>query len=528
MKTRWLLLLLAGALVLGSAARPMSAQSGDDFPVPGGWFYSQANGLGGGGMLGYSVTDAEGVPFWTWFQRYGGVSEVGYPVSHRFQWNGFVVQAFQKVVFQWRPDQGGQVWFVNVLDELSLAGKDPWLVQTRQVPPPQDWSGDRGLPWSQVVQRHEVLLTQNPAIAAVYFSKADPPLSYGLPMSAQDFGNVFVVRAQRVVFQQWKVDVPWARAGQVVLANGGDLGKEAGLYPSWATTPIPPGQVPVPSAACFGDETLTLSPANPTTATPITVQASSARPSPNVALVGPGNPQLVSVGAGGRGTIWTYRLTLSQPGTYALSFTVGGQQCATVVITVTSAGPPVNVCTGQEQLTFTPNPAAIGQRVTVTVTNAARDAIAGLSGPFDPQFQGSGPTGTEYSWQFVPNQEGQQFQFRYTVNGIPCATGFLTVRAVYPPPSPSPGGGCPADLSLTFFPNPTRVGQVTTVTVTGSGTAGSVSLAGPFTPQFAGASAGGRGTLWSWYLVPTQAGRGFQYRFVVNGIPCTSGFLDVQ
>jgi hypothetical protein len=37
--------------------------------------------------------------------------------------------------------------------------------------------------------------------------------------------------------QQWKVDVPWARAGQVVVANGGDLGKELGLWPEWAATP---------------------------------------------------------------------------------------------------------------------------------------------------------------------------------------------------------------------------------------------------------------------------------------------------
>jgi lipoprotein-anchoring transpeptidase ErfK/SrfK len=39
------------------------------------------------------------------------------------------------------------------------------------------------------------------------------------------------------VFQQWKVDMPWAGAGQVVIANGGDVAKEAGLLPQDILTP---------------------------------------------------------------------------------------------------------------------------------------------------------------------------------------------------------------------------------------------------------------------------------------------------
>jgi hypothetical protein len=61
-------------------------------------------------------------------------------------------------------------------------------------------------------------------------------------MGSRDYGNVFVVRAQRAAFQQWKVDVSWAKAGQVVIANGGDVAKEAGLYPDLATAPqLAPG-----------------------------------------------------------------------------------------------------------------------------------------------------------------------------------------------------------------------------------------------------------------------------------------------
>ena len=75
---------------------------------------------------------------------------------------------------------------------------------------------------------------------ACFLSDPDWLNHYGLPQSYGDFGNVFVIRAQRAVFQHWKVDVPWARAGDVTIANGGDVAKEAGLIPKDATTPEEP------------------------------------------------------------------------------------------------------------------------------------------------------------------------------------------------------------------------------------------------------------------------------------------------
>ena len=36
-------------------------------------------------------------------------------------------------------------------------------------------------------------------------------------------GNHYAIRTQKTVFQQWKEDVPWAKAGEVTLANGGDI-----------------------------------------------------------------------------------------------------------------------------------------------------------------------------------------------------------------------------------------------------------------------------------------------------------------
>jgi N-acetylmuramoyl-L-alanine amidase len=70
----------------------------------------------------------------------------------------------------------------------------------------------------------------------------DPVQANGLPVSdVVDFGDVLVLRCQRVVLQQWKVDVPWARAGQVTFALGGDIAKEAGILPDPAALlPAPP------------------------------------------------------------------------------------------------------------------------------------------------------------------------------------------------------------------------------------------------------------------------------------------------
>src|SRR5919201_1263090 len=62
---------------------------------------------------GFAVSDADGVLFLSEFRRFGGVQAVGYPASKRFEWDGFTVQVFQRVIFQWRPD-AGQAYFVNV------------------------------------------------------------------------------------------------------------------------------------------------------------------------------------------------------------------------------------------------------------------------------------------------------------------------------------------------------------------------------------------------------------------------------
>ncbi len=91
-----------------------------DFPVANGHFFSQT--AGNDGKSGFSVVDDAEARFWSEFQRLGGVQGVGYPISQRYHWDGYVVQAMQRGIMQWRPEVG-QAYFVNVLDQLSLAGR---------------------------------------------------------------------------------------------------------------------------------------------------------------------------------------------------------------------------------------------------------------------------------------------------------------------------------------------------------------------------------------------------------------------
>src|SRR5450759_3913848 len=223
-----------------NALVPQQPVTSLDHDIPNGHFFTQANGQPLGTIpTGYAATNDRSVPFWDAFQQYGGQYALGYPVSQRFIYDGFVTQAMQKVVFQWRPDVK-QVWFLNTFDALNDKGKDDWLLVYRQTPRPFDTSPDTGLTWDQVVARHQGFLDQNQAIKKVYFADPSPIDHFGLPLAYADEGNSFVIRAQRATFQYWKEDVPWAKAGDVSVANGGDLAKEAGLWPANALVPQQP------------------------------------------------------------------------------------------------------------------------------------------------------------------------------------------------------------------------------------------------------------------------------------------------
>ena len=195
-----------------------------NWPLANGHFFKEGSGdLYRGCDSGFSVTNAGGFALWDTWQRLG-LESVGYPISHRFMWRGFVTQAFQKAIVQLRPGRG--VVFVNIFDELHEAGKDAELRKEWAIPFHLEFDPVQGWDWDEFVQRRLALLDANQGIKDRYFAARDPLLRFGLPTSrVEDYGNMFVIRTQKAVLQQWKEDVPWAKAGEVTIANGGDIAR---------------------------------------------------------------------------------------------------------------------------------------------------------------------------------------------------------------------------------------------------------------------------------------------------------------
>ena len=191
----------------------------------------------GGGEGGFAVCDDSSANFRTAFEGWG-LDKIGYPVSQRYMRDGFVTQAFQKGIMQWRSETG-RVALVNVFDELHHGGFDEVLLSTRQTPKqlPAGWDGD--ISFEEVVAKRQALLDMRPALRDAYFASSDPLTFYGLPTSeVQDMGNHHAIRLQRAVLQEWKEEVPWAKMGQVTIANGGDMAKELGALPAEALIPV--------------------------------------------------------------------------------------------------------------------------------------------------------------------------------------------------------------------------------------------------------------------------------------------------
>jgi len=88
-----------------------------DRAVEDGWFFSQ--GIPDPGA-GFTVTNEDGVPFWDVYRNAGGPLSIGYPVSGRFYWQGFVLQSFESGLLAWHP-QLRHVHRLDAFDETVLA-----------------------------------------------------------------------------------------------------------------------------------------------------------------------------------------------------------------------------------------------------------------------------------------------------------------------------------------------------------------------------------------------------------------------
>ncbi len=240
-------LLIAATFIPGASAQV----GGPDYDIPGGHFYTQTN-AGAGPNFGYRITDEGGIGFWSEFKRLGGVNALGYPASRRFTLDGFVVQATQKVIMQWRPEVG-QVYFVNVFDKLHDQGKDGALQQQFGIPPQLDPSFDAGKTPDQIQAARLALLNADPAIAARYGTGPSAILYNGLPTSQiTNAGPFSIIRAQRVAIQKWNTAGPGGiTPGTVSVVNGGDVAKTLGLVSSDAqiteTSTGQPAATPTPA-----------------------------------------------------------------------------------------------------------------------------------------------------------------------------------------------------------------------------------------------------------------------------------------
>ncbi|HYN89965.1 MAG TPA: hypothetical protein VER55_15635, partial [Ardenticatenaceae bacterium] len=167
---------LALGLPLAALAAPPSQEGGSNTgpaPAIAAGARCEFYGETAGGNGGFSVCDDANAQFLTPFRRYG-LQNVGYPISQRFMRDGFITQAYQKAVFQWRSD-GSYVAFVNVFDELHARGLDDQLLVARQTPHqlPEGWDGP-GATFDQARQKRQALLNARPALRNAYFRVADP------------------------------------------------------------------------------------------------------------------------------------------------------------------------------------------------------------------------------------------------------------------------------------------------------------------------------------------------------------------
>ncbi|HEV8638131.1 MAG TPA: endo-1,3-alpha-glucanase family glycosylhydrolase [Chloroflexota bacterium] len=211
------------------APRALQPQPGD------GRFFNET----GGGRGGYAVTDRDGIGFWSAFQALGGVDALGFPTSQRYEQGGFLYQAMQGAVLQWRPELGRAV-LANTFEWFTEAGRDDWLLESAGIPKPIRDDGSSG-DWERAKQVRLSWLS-DPAIKRQYLAAGSLERAielYGLPQSMPERHGPFVTqRFQRIAFQHWVENVPgMPPVGSVVRVLAGDLLKQVGMIPAQAAAP---------------------------------------------------------------------------------------------------------------------------------------------------------------------------------------------------------------------------------------------------------------------------------------------------
>jgi len=223
---------LAAVLVLARANIGQADGLALDEEIDGGRYFTQASPEASSAeRLGFTVTDRDGVRFWSEFRRLGGTTTLGYPISRRFTLEGFTAQAFQRGILRWHPE-AGEGHLYNVMDASSILTIDAHALAAHFLPThaPQ-----------ATAKEQDGWLSQDGGIHAKYRSIDRAAEVLGSPTAPPaDFGPVVALRFQRGVIHRWKSTHPWTDDHGASLANVGDLARERGLIPAAALQPEPP------------------------------------------------------------------------------------------------------------------------------------------------------------------------------------------------------------------------------------------------------------------------------------------------
>jgi hypothetical protein len=228
------------ARLTGRAQSVESPSPATDWAIPNGWFYTELQGgqPNGPDVRGYAVSDANGMRFWSEYQRLGGPTYLGYPLSRRFEVDGGTAQLFQRTLLRYDATAERMV-VPRLLDRLSREGHDEELSAQANLPP-LELPVPADAPPELVEDRLNLLLAEYPAMRAYLAAAPDAQSLFGAPTSTvQDAGDFYVIRFQNGALQQWKRDTPWARAGDVTAANVGEIAAGLGLFPAEALQPMP-------------------------------------------------------------------------------------------------------------------------------------------------------------------------------------------------------------------------------------------------------------------------------------------------
>jgi hypothetical protein len=233
---------LVTALLPGAPALAQSAAL-RDYPVPGGWFYSQESRMptDAAPFRGYTVVDDADASFWTEFRRFGGVDVLGYPVSRRYRYpdpnTGYLSQAFQRGILQWHPETG-RAQMANVFEQFTEQGRDDAL-EIAGIPRPE--LDQSGLSFADDAERRMGLLSE-PRFLARYLFDPVTQSPFEAQEQAWDFFGLPQTGPERPVYYREKTNGKFGPP--LYLPYVAQRFQKAGLQLFLADVPLDPTIVP--------------------------------------------------------------------------------------------------------------------------------------------------------------------------------------------------------------------------------------------------------------------------------------------